>query len=182
MHCFIFRLKLNTCKWTIITYSAARTDARGKFIVIINYVLLLARFHLSIRIGQKKPHTLCCGGINYSYIPAGLQAAIDLSIKTLIYNSITGRRDRVHNAGKMVSGSPVEARATTATTSTSLIFTHAEEQRRDGPLLRRDGKNRHAWLGPRFAPLYYWSTFHHYVTLMCSPHRTPSELAQLWPR
>lgn len=43
----------------LLTYSAARTDACGKSIIIINYVLLLARFHLSIRIGQKKPtHTL----------------------------------------------------------------------------------------------------------------------------
>lgn len=110
-------------------------------------------FTLSARIGQKKPHTLCCGGINYSYIPAGLQAVIDLSIKTLIYNSITGRRDWVHNSGKIVSGSPVEARATTATISTSLIFTHAEEQRRDGLLLCCDGKNRHGeWSSTLFVP------------------------------
>lgn len=141
MHFCVFKfLKLNTCKWIIITYPAARKDASSRFSIIINYVLLLARFHLSVRIGRKTTHTLCCGGINYSYIPAGLQAAIDLSIKTLIYSSITGRRNRVHNSGKMVSGSPVEARATTATT-TSLVFTHAEEQRRDGLLLRRDGKN-----------------------------------------
>lgn len=64
-----------------------------------------------IRPKIKKPtHTLCCGGINYSSCPAGLQAGIDLSIKTLIYNSITGRRALVHNSG---GGSSAQVLVTT---------------------------------------------------------------------
>lgn len=65
-----FLLQLNTCKGIIITYSATGKDASGRFIVIINYVLLLARFHLSVRIGQKNhthTHFVVVGSIIHTF-------------------------------------------------------------------------------------------------------------------